>query len=566
MSHPESRRSLLPGLLAIAALALALRAAFPLADPPWLAPIGITWHDEGVWAHNARNRALFGDWMLDGWNPLYVSPVFTGLEFISFSIFGVGLWQARLISMLAGTAGVIALGLGLAATTSRRTALFGALLLAVNFTWVMFSKVALLEALMVALIAGSWCAYTRASRSWIWGALAAMLGLAAFFTKASAAFFLIALGISSCWSVWESRRRNETVEWATLATLACGTVVALAIFVIPNWEEYSFYNLFVYGARRSQTGLTALADRASWFPVVHQFFSRQWLLTVIALFGLASTLVTIRRASPGERLLALWFVLGALELVLHDLGNERRYVFLIPAMAGLAALALDRDRLLPSTVGDWPRSRVALAMPIVLAGAYVAAGSASRQFLMPDVSASVRSAAAMAVTAGLLVVWMWPRWRAALRSLTWSIRSRAVVVAAIVAMDATLVGHWAWNRTYKNIEASRAVGRMLPPGTLVQGKLANGLALDNAIRPLFIGPGFGNYADRFERPDVEWALTYSRPKVGYEGAVIKELLDASRGWKVVARFPVAETRSGADEAVLIRLGTMERGSQGGHRE
>jgi 4-amino-4-deoxy-L-arabinose transferase-like glycosyltransferase len=561
MSRPESRRSLLPGLLAIAALALALRAAFPLADPPWLAPIGITWHDEGVWAHNARNRALFGEWILDGWNPLYVSPVFTALEFVSFSIFGVGLWQARVISMLAGAAAVIAIGVGLAATTSRRAALFGALLLAVNFTWVMFSKVALLEALMVAFIAGSWCAYTRAARSWIWGALAATLGLAAFFTKASAAFFLIALGISSCWSLWEARSRKETADWATLATLACGTIVALAVFVIPNWAEYSFYNLFVYGARRSQTGLTALMDRVSWFPVVHQFFSRQWLLTVVALFGLASMLVTIRRASAGERLLALWFVLGAFELVLHDLGNERRYVFLIPAMAGLAALALDRDRLLPSSVGDWPRSRVALAMPLVLAGAYVAAGSASRQFLMPDVSASVRSAAAIAVSAGLLVVWMWPRWRAAIASLTWSTRSRDFVVAAIVAMDATLVGHWAWNRTYKNVEASRAVGRLLPPGTLVQGKLANGLALDNGIRPLFIGPGFGNYADRFERPDVKWALTYSHPKIGYEGAVIKELLEASRGWTIVARLPVAETRSGADEAVLIRLGTMERGSQ-----
>jgi hypothetical protein len=40
--------------------------------------------------------------------------------------------------------------------------------------------------------------------------------------------------------------------------------------------------------------------------------------------------------------------------------------------------------------------------------------------------------------------------------------------------------------------------------------------------------------------------------VGYEGVIIRELLDASPGWEIVARLPVAETASGDDEAVLIR--------------
>ena len=52
---------------------------------------------------------------------------------------------------------------------------------------------------------------------------------------------------------------------------------------------------------------------------------------------------------------------------------------------------------------------------------------------------------------------------------------------------------WAAGRTYKNYEASLELGRVLPPGTLVHGKLANGLALENRIRPIFVGRGFGNY-------------------------------------------------------------------------
>ena len=36
---------------------------------------------------------------------------------------------------------------------------------------------------------------------------------------------------------------------------------------------------------------------------------------------------------------------------------------------------------------------------------------------------------------------------------------------------------------YKNVDASRLIGQVLPPDTLVQGKLANGLSLENRIRP-----------------------------------------------------------------------------------
>jgi 4-amino-4-deoxy-L-arabinose transferase-like glycosyltransferase len=94
------------------AVAMALRAFFPTADPPWHTTVGVVWHDEGAWVHNARNRALWGVWSLDAWNPMYVAPVFTLLEYLSFSVFGVGLWQARLVSMVAGVASVALLALG----------------------------------------------------------------------------------------------------------------------------------------------------------------------------------------------------------------------------------------------------------------------------------------------------------------------------------------------------------------------------------------------------------------------------------------------------------------------
>jgi hypothetical protein len=81
--------------------------------------------------------------------------------------------------------------------------------------------------------------------------------------------------------------------------------------------------------------------------------------------------------------------------------------------------------------------------------------------------------------------------------------------------------------------------------------LANGLSLENRIRPIFIGRGFGNYADRLRRSDVRYLLTYISPRIGYEGSVITDVLDASPHWRIVAEFPVAETPGGRDRAALV---------------
>ena len=113
---------------------------------------------------------------------------------------------------------------------------------------------------------------------------------------------------------------------------------------------------------------------------------------------------------------------------------------------------------------------------------------------------------------------------------------------------------WAGARTFHNHQASVALGRLLDEGTLVQGKLANGLSLETRIRPLFVGNGFGNYADRLRRDDARYILTYDLPRIGYESSdgsgLIQGILDHYSGWRVVATFPVDETR-GEERAVLI---------------
>jgi 4-amino-4-deoxy-L-arabinose transferase-like glycosyltransferase len=189
-AHSRDSWSFALSLGAITLLALLLRLSFPTADPPWVTTVGVVWHDEGAWVHNARNKALFGSWSEDAWNPMYIAPVFTGLEYVSFALFGVGLWQARLVSELAGAASVLLLAGGIRRLAGRDAGLIAGALLATNYVYVMWNRAALMEATMVAFMVASWYCYVRAQERSLWGIAAAAFALCSYFTKAAAVFFV----------------------------------------------------------------------------------------------------------------------------------------------------------------------------------------------------------------------------------------------------------------------------------------------------------------------------------------------------------------------------------------
>jgi hypothetical protein len=558
-------RRVLIGLLVALAVAAVLRGIWLTADPPTHATVGIVWHDEGPWVHNARNKALWDVWRTDEWNPVFIAPVFTALEYGAFRAFGVGTWQARTVPLASGLLAVVLLAAGLAAVGGRRAALIGGSLLATNYIFVMWNRAALMESTMTAFIVASWAVYALAQRRPVIGLFAGCAAALAWFSKASAAFFVLVLVFDSLITLALSRGlfglRRLAVKppspasvraalW-TLTGFAVAAVIVGLAFVLPHWSEYRFYNWQMTVTRKPSYTLTALMDRASWLPIVHDFFTRMWLVTALAALAIATIVGRWRTARPGERLLVLWVLIGLVELVIHDSGNERRYIMFIPALVALSALLLGRKGPVGPPPEHLGRHARWFALPLVLLLAYLVLGSLARLAFLYEVRPGVHLSAALALAAGALITW---RWRGV---CGWLARQQVAGAAALlltaiaVGGDLLQYGQWASRRTTRNYEASLAVGRLLPAGTLVQGKLANGLSLENRIRPIFVGRGFGNYADRTSRRDIRYLLTYVSPRIGYEGSVIQDVLDASPGWRIVATFAVAETPGGQDRAALI---------------
>ena len=128
-------------------LAAALRGVFPTADPPWQTSVGVVWHDEGAWVHNARNKALFGSWRLDEWNPLFIAPVFTGLEYLSFER---SAWACARHDWFPRSRCRSPCCCSASASGGSRAICAGMLaggLLATNYVYVMYNRAAIMEAL-----------------------------------------------------------------------------------------------------------------------------------------------------------------------------------------------------------------------------------------------------------------------------------------------------------------------------------------------------------------------------------------------------------------------------------
>jgi 4-amino-4-deoxy-L-arabinose transferase-like glycosyltransferase len=566
-----TRRDFVAAFVIVLAVAALLRGLFPTADPPWNPAVGIVWHDEGAWVHNARNKVLFGEWSLDRWNPLFIAPVFTALEYTSFKIFGVGVRQARLVPEILGLLSIVLLGLGVSRLAGRRAGVIAAALLGTNYVYLMWNRAALMEGPMVAFMVAAWYCYSRLDENPRWGAAASACAWLAFFTKAAAAFFVAAIALDAslvATAAWMgargSRRSTRAAHW-TLGGLLAGGALAAVTFVVPNWTDYRFYNWQMSVTRKPSYDLKSLIDRVTWFPILHDVFTRMWFVLALGITAALGLLSRWRDRPPAERLLLLWLGLGAVELLLHDTGNERRFVFFIPVLVALAAIALGRARLMPELVAEIPRARALIALPVVFYAAYVVIGALARLAFIREISPNVRLAAGLAVTVTAVLYATWPLLPRALARGTWNPSASLALAVLVSGGQLVQYAQWAMGRSYKNYHASVELGRQLQPGTLVHGKLANGLSLENQIKPVFVGREFGNYEDRKTRDDVRYILTYIAPSLGYESQahnpVIRDVIDAYPDQRVIMTFDVAETATGHDRAALI-----DKFGGGGRRE
>jgi 4-amino-4-deoxy-L-arabinose transferase-like glycosyltransferase len=143
-------------LIAFAAVLLYVLGARTLVPP-----------DEGRYAEMAREMFASGDWIttrLNGIKYFEKPPLQTWMNALSFTLFGLGDWQARLWTGLCGLLGVVLTGIAGTRVFGARIGFYAALVLGSSFYWVACSQIDSLDMGLSGMMTVALCALLIAQR------------------------------------------------------------------------------------------------------------------------------------------------------------------------------------------------------------------------------------------------------------------------------------------------------------------------------------------------------------------------------------------------------------------
>lgn len=432
-----SRKYLVAGLFVLFA---ALRLFALDADPPpsldWTSGI---WTDEGFYTYAARNAVLFGG-TRDDFHPEVLSPVLNAVQEAVFRTFGVGLVQARLISVACSLGALAFFGDGLRRVWGPCVALMGLLFLGGDAVFVFYNRLALLETPAVLVVCAAFWAYTL-NRPWAWVLVGALAASALAFKTT----FLLFLPLPAL--VWLMRR-----AWRPLGWYALGVALGAAAYWL-GWGQahgaevvrLNHYYWTHQSQPRSLAEVSADLWRAVFGPhrsVLGFLLSRSPVVILLALAGLvlgcrrtggkkegaASSSPTVL-ARDTERLFQWWAVFGLGFLCLTRYAPTRYDLVVLPALAALAALSLRR-------------------LPLV-----------------------------------------WGKRLLTVRVI------RIAALALFLCVSLGQWGDWAATRGYRTRDVSRELAEIVPPGVTVAGDWAPGLCLNNRVRAVPVLPDLANGQD-----------------------------------------------------------------------
>jgi len=338
------------GGVVLALAVLALLVPFAGADPPGgLTASNAPWTDEGFNLANARERVLAGGFATGDVDRSLTNGAYSAVAAGVFAVTGPSLAAGRALSMLAAAAAVLLLALGLAEPLGWPAALLAAAALAGSDLLLEHGRLALVEATVVALLAGAFALATRAA----WRpSLPAGVGLGllvAAATSVKAIALLPGVVMVAVVLVAAVARRDRPALRMGLAAAAAALLAAAAWLLavaLPNWERLRTA-LRIWPRVDYLDDPAGLAGRLGrYLADADQAVVRSLPLLLAAGVGLAVLAGRWGRLRPPARdalvMAALWGAGTWLAVAVGDYlpGHyiaPNRYV--VPALPGLAVLA-----------------------------------------------------------------------------------------------------------------------------------------------------------------------------------------------------------------------------------
>ncbi len=543
-------------LVVLALLLLDVRVLYLSADPPVdLGPSGGAWTDPGAYAHNARNKILFGQWVWDEVNFMYVSPLANLCFYLVFRLAGIGYAQVGLVSVLFSLATLALFYLSLKEPFGRGGALLSTVLLGANHLFITYNRLGLVETPAIFFQVLTLYFGQRGVKDSRFFALAGVASLMPLAVKMQMAYIFPAALLSVV--VW-SLRTPEGAEgrdrwWRPLAYFlggaATGGLGLAVVWIVPYWGDIVWRLNNEWRLHSLPMTVPGVLHNVYYNPFFGYFFSfGSWILLLLSapfFFRLLSNL--LRGAPvPFARIFAFWWFVGGFSyLAISQYRPLRYYVALVPPMvifAASALLGLWRPRGAPRPPSPWSVWVYGAGLFVVaLTGIQVGHTrlAALQRRLLPLalypiterqwlIMAAVVALVLSALTFRLLgprmpqLASLIPRW--APRALA------AVLLGLLVFMEGRSYLHWVRHRQYTLVSISRQLGTTLPEGSVLAGIYAPILTLENRHRSLAIWDRYGNWqGDPLARFGITHVVVMDYvDEVGYYRRRFPEAMDRAR--------------------------------------
>ena len=341
---PKSSPNVLWGTIGIVLL-LALRLIWLDSDP--YSPLswsGGLLTDEGFYTANARNGALFGQERLDEWNNAILMPTLHLFQKGVFAVFGVGMVQARLISVVLSLLTLGFLFDALRRTFNQRVAWLGVLFLGFEHTILLYHRMALMDTPGALVLTAAFWAFVRGTetreetkpkRALIWLAgCGVLIGLA--YATRGLSLLIVPVPILA---LWRQKRRLCGAYMAGLMLFFCVYVPA---WYLPHRAEIGHFGRFYLDTQFLPHSLNTVRlniARMLWGERGgNVFYLRHspviWLAAWFAVLKL-------RQGEAGLTYLRLWLLCFLAAFAFGSYAPSRYYVLFAPALAALAAVSID---------------------------------------------------------------------------------------------------------------------------------------------------------------------------------------------------------------------------------
>jgi dolichol-phosphate mannosyltransferase len=317
-------------LITMAALLFFARLRSPLLEP-----------EESRYAEIPRQMLLEGRWIvpvLHGETYLQKPPLLYWLVMMSYSIFGVHDWAARLVPSTAGLATVLLTYRWGKRSVGSLAAFLGATILCLSPRFIYMSRMVTMDGLLSLFVLLSWLcghrALTSKRSSGRYGVLAAIACGLGMLTKGPVAFVLAA-GPLLAYRVLD--RRSTPIGYLRGALL---TLIALAVaapwYLTAAWRAPGFLGDFLYQHNFVRYATPFDHEEPFWYYVPLLFLGMMpWTLLGLPLIrGFAGASVMAARKRPAA--MGFFLLTFACSFVFYSLAGCKRPGYILPAMPPLA--------------------------------------------------------------------------------------------------------------------------------------------------------------------------------------------------------------------------------------